>query len=310
MTMTNTQKRAKETELLKELHPNVKAKVFADKKEFYDKSGNNLADKYELIVKTTEEQVRGLKGKTALELHEMENGRFFFTFFESSRLIQDRFPSLTPQDIARLMFIGTYVAWETNRLQSDNGKKVYRKKDIAELVEMSPKRFNELYKRYITEGVLIEGEDGELFLNHTVIYRGTINKLGKAVEGLSHTRVFRRTVRELYAQFKGRKLGQLATVYSIMPFLNFDYNIVCYNPEETASKAVKPMNLSVLADVLGYQNATNLKRVLNGIKVDGQPVFNFVEDVNDRREKRIIVNPKVIFAGDGEALAALVPLFN
>ncbi|ASN05303.1 hypothetical protein [Virgibacillus necropolis] len=307
---TNTQKRINETEFLNGLNTKVKKDIFDTKKTFYDKEGVDISDKFELIAKTTEEQVRGLKGRDAMEMHEIENGKFIFAFFESTKLLEERFPTLSAQDIARLMFIGTYVAWETNRLQFDNGKKIIRKKDLEALVGMSTKRFNELYKRYVDEVIITEGDDGQLFINPTVIYRGSVKKLGRAVDNLSYTRIFRTTVRELYHQFKGRKLGQLAIVYSVIPFLNFNTNIIVYNPEETAEDLLRPMNVKALAALLGYKDQAKFKTALNGIRLDGVPMFTFGEDPYNRREKRIIVNPRIIFGGKGESLGAISVLFN
>lgn len=311
MAMTNTEKRDEERKFLRDVHPKVRQQVIQDKQSsFYNDEGRDLSDHYELTVKTTDEQVRAMKGNDLMEQHAIENGKFIITFFESARLVRSRFPSLSAQDVTRLMYIGTYVAWETNRLQSDNGKKVYKKKDTEELVGMSKKRFNELYKRFISEGILIEGDEGELFINPTVIYRGKVKKLGGLVHNLSHTRVFRKTVRELYEQFNGRRLGQLSLVYSVVPFLNFDYNMVCYNPEETDADMVKPISVKVLADILEYKDASKLKSALKGIEINGQRMFNFVEDIHDGREKNIYVNPRVVFAGNGEALESIKTLFN
>ena len=49
--LTNTEKRRKETEALKDLHPKVKNVVFDVKKNFYDSDGANLSDRYELILR-------------------------------------------------------------------------------------------------------------------------------------------------------------------------------------------------------------------------------------------------------------------
>ena len=85
MTKTNTEKRQEERERLRNTHPNIKSQVYEVKRGFYDDYGNDLSDHYEIILKATEPQVRGLKGRDALEHHEIENGGFMFTFFESSR---------------------------------------------------------------------------------------------------------------------------------------------------------------------------------------------------------------------------------
>lgn len=309
--MTNTQKRQRERQLLREINPVVRQQVIQDKQgPIYNADGEDISDKYEIIVKTSDSQVRALKAKDAMNAHSIENGKYIHVFFEKSRLLQERFPSLTPQDIARLLFIGTYTQWETGRLQTDDGKKLLKKPDVRELIGLSPKRFNQLYNRYKDEEILLEGEGGALYISATVIYRGKISKLGNLIDGFDYTRVFKKTVRELYAQFNGRKLGQLAIVYSIIPFLNFNSNLICFNPEETVTDEVTPMNISELADLLGYENKAKFKTTLNGIKVGDDPMFTFIEDPYNRREKRIIVNPRIVFAGNGEALEQVKTYFN
>jgi len=102
----------------------------------------------------------------------------------------------------------------------------------------------------------------------------------------------------------------LALVYSVIPFLNFDSNMICHNPNEIVTDKVKPINIKELADILGYENDSKLKKSLNGINVDGVPMFTFIEGAYNRRNKRIIVNPRIIFAGNGEALEQIKKYFN
>ena len=73
---------------------------------------------------------------------------------------------------------------------------------------------------------------------------------------------------------------------------------------------IRPMGLEKLAILLEYANAGKLKAALNRVQIDGQVVFNFFENPRDRREKRITVNPRTIFAGTGEQLAAIMVQFN
>lgn len=96
----------------------------------------------------------------------------------------------------------------------------------------------------------------------------------------------------------------------MLPFLNFSTNIVAYNPDETSEDLIKPIDLSRLTTLLGYSNKSVLKRTLNGIKVDGKPVFVFLENLHDRRQFRVVVNPRVVFAGNIESLRAIKALFN
>lgn len=311
--------RLEEQRVWKDLHPKIRRGAmavmndvtFKDGKATHNRTGEDVTHMVDVGIKTTHKQVQALKAVDELSALEIENGGFIFAFFKQARMLEERFPSLTKQDTARLMYIGTYVAWETNRLQSDNGKQVYTKKDLEQLVDMSTKRFNEFFKRLESENIVHKNtETGEIFINPTVFYRGELKKHAYDIAELQYTRLFKKTVRDLYKQFKGRTLGQLAVIYSIMPFINFSTNIVAFNPEETAYDLIKPMNLDKLAVLLDYKDSNKLKQALNRIKVNNQPVFGFFEDTRDRRKKRIVVNPRIIFAGNGEQLKAIMALFN
>lgn len=310
--------RMEEQRIWKEAHPKVRGYLldlmdnvaFQDGRAWDTRTGEEVTHLVDVGLKTTDKQVRRLKETNELTKHEKENGGFIFAFFKQLTSIQERFPSLTKQDIARLMYIATYINYEDNRLQSDNGKRHYNKKDVEKLVEMSTKRFNEFFRRLEAENIIHEAENGELYINQTIFYRGELRNHKYDVSDLSYTRMFKKTVRNLYHEFKGRRLGQLAVIYSVLPYLNFSTNIVCYNPAETSEDLIKPMELGELSKFLGYSDAHKLKRALNNIKIDDKPVFGFFDNPHDRRTKRIIVNPRVVFAGNGEQLKAIKVLFN
>lgn len=299
------------------LHPKVKRGIYAAQENMtvvggkaFNAEGRDITHMVEVVAKTTDTQVRGLQAIDDLSAHEIENGGFVFAFFKQSRTIVERFPTLTQQDTARLMFVGTYVAWETGRLQYENGRAI-NKKALEKMVDMSTKHFNLFFKRLEAESIIREDEEtGDIIVNPSVFYRGPIKEIGYDVSHLTYSRVFRDTVRKLYAQFKGRTLGQLALIYSVMPFLSFNTNIVCYNPEEKEADRIRPMDLDKLSVLLGYENPQKLKRALNSIKVDDNPVFGFPDNVHDRRKLRVTVNPRVIYNGNGKGLDVLLAQFN
>lgn len=286
----------------------------------YDADGNNVTHLFDIVPVhsqgSAENRARALEAIDALTEHESENGGFVFAFFLQARTIVERFPTLSQADTARLLFIGTYVAWSggkpayDGRLQYDNGRPISRKQ-LQELTGMSRPRFSEFYKRLEGEGILTEDADTkDLFMNPSVIYRGNVRGIRAEVADLEHTRVFRSTVRRLYEEFGGRKLKQLGLIYSVLPFISTQTNIVAHNPEEKDSERLRPMNVRTLAMVLEYDAPQKLKTALNAVELDGKPVFLFADDPHDRREKRIVVNPRVVFGGNNESLEAIKVLFN
>lgn len=283
-----------------------------DGQSIYNKTGEDVSHLVSVGLTTTDRQVRALDSSDELSRHAIENGKYILVFFEQLKTIESRFSTeLTRQDIARVLYLSTFISWESGRLQTDNGKQHYTKKELGALVDMSTKRFNEFYKRIQAEDIVQEdAKTGEIFVNPTMFYRGEIRNLDVDVSGYDHARLYKKTVRDLYAEFKGRRLGQLSVIYSVLPFLNFNTNIVSYNPNETSEDLIKPIDLKRLSTLLGYKDAATLKRTLNVIKVDGKPVFGFFENPHDRRQLRIVVNPRVVFAGNGESLTVIKALFN
>lgn len=298
-----------------QLTPNIKRGVLALKENavvqdgrVFDQYGVDKSHLAEITVKTTPAQHEALRAVDELSTHELENGHFVFAFFESCQTMADRYPTFTQPDLARLMFIGTYTGYQTGRLQHDNGRVVDRRA-LESLIGISRNRFAEFYRKLIDSDIVQE-QDGEIHINPSVFFRGRLKDAGYKLDEYNHTRMFRKTVRDLYAIYKGKKTAQLAIIYAVLPFLNFRTNVVCFNPQDHDTDELRPMNIENLAALLGYKDTNKLRRVLEGISIDGQPVFWLPHNVHDRRQKRIVVNPRVVFAGPAESLGAIKVLFS
>ncbi|WP_405390498.1 hypothetical protein [Peribacillus simplex] len=268
-----------------------------------------MSHRAEIAVKTTEKQRRGKQVTDELKEHEAENGGFVFALFETCTTMAGRFPSLTQADLARLMFVGTYTGWRSGRLEYDNGRVIDRK-GLEKLIGISRPKFSTFFKKLITEQIVQE-VGKEIIVNPSVFYRGSLKeaKLDKLDE-YRHTRLFRKTVRDLYELHQGKKTAQLAVIYAVLPFLNFNTNIACFNPQENNGDELRPMSLENVAAALGYQDTHKLKVALEAAKVDGKPVFWLPPNVNDKRQRRIIANPRVVYAGNAESLKAVKAMFN
>lgn len=278
----------------------------------YDtETGENITAKLHIEPVISVAQREGVQIKEELRKHQQDYGGYVFTFFNAMQSISERFPSLTQSDMARLMFIGTYVSYndgEANHgyLRHDNGVTL-NKKTLGELLGMSRNKYSELYKKLIDENIIAEMPDG-LAVNPTVFYRG------EHVESFrgdyQYTRLFRKTARELYAKFNGRSIRKLGVIYSILPYVNFNFNIVCNNPQQVIDGKVETMKLKDLATRLGYKDYKHLLKIMREITYQDKPVFKFVDDGKNRRSSYIIVNPSVIYAGNGKHLKAIRVLFD
>ncbi|MED1202569.1 hypothetical protein [Heyndrickxia acidicola] len=273
----------------------------------FSQEGADVSHIVDIRLKTTEAQVYGLNMVGSLAQHEEENGGFVFAFFNARKTMDCAFPTLSPSELGRLMFIATYTGWKTGVLKYDNGVSI-TKKGLQELLKMSRSRFTEFYKRLIDAEIIRESNDS-LCINPNYFYRGEKKELSSVFKSRSHTRLFRDTVRDLYSRYNGRNIKHLALIYSVLPFVNFHFNILAYNPEEATADYVEPITLDKLSALLGYQKASTLSTAMNAVKLDGKPVFGFFQ-TDDRRAKKVVLNPRVVYSGNGNHLEAIKALFN
>ncbi|MGF9824029.1 hypothetical protein ABE430_13770 [Brevibacillus agri] len=274
----------------------------------YDVDGNDRTHIAQLGVRVPEHQVKWARIRSEMACFAEENGGYVSAVFKSCVTMIERFPSLSQSDYAVLMLIGTYVAYRTGRLEHDNGHAIDRNK-LVEIIGLSERKFRDLYGALLAEEIIRE-EGAEIYVNPSVFYRGSHDDAEFDLTAYQHARLYRGTVRELYRRYRGRELRQLAIIYAILPFLNYNTNVVCFNPQEQNKDGLRPLYLDKLAALLGYKDVTKFKRALNAIELNGKPVFTFTEDPHDRRKKRVVVNPRVVFAGNAEGLSAIKVLFN
>lgn len=294
-----------------------KARIFATLKsgkiqdgKIIAPDGTNMSHRMRIVDVVPEPRRRYVENRSTMGLFSKQNGGFVSFMFSSCVTMVERFPSLTQADYARLMFLGTYTSYDNSRLRYDNGK-IINREGLRRLTGMSRSRFSEFYRRLVAEDILRRQHDGSYKFNPKVFQRGGEDGL---VTDAQHIRLYRDTIRKLYDEYgRGRDARQLAVVFAVIPFLHYQLNIVCYNPQEYYDDEIRPMTLEKLAALLGYAETQKLKAAMNRVRLNGQPVFGFVEDVHDRRKRRIIVNPRVVYSGNAEGLEkvrALCVLFN
>lgn len=296
----------------KELTRQKQNMVVEDGNMIDTETGELLNDKFEIneVVSgdTVEKRKKGKAVKEEVQKHSEENGGFVFAFYETCKQISEQYPDFNQADLASLMFVGVHVSFGTNHLTHPNGKKI-DKKALKGLLGMSRNKFTQFYRKLISNEILTETETG-LVMNANMFFRGFEQDIPKSAAELQHTRMYRQTIKDLYGMFDQRSMKKLGLIYAVLPYVNYRVNIVCNNPTNNNEDELNAMTIGELADTLGYEDTTKLAKNLKEIKHNGQSVFKLVEDDNDSRSKYVIVNPNVVYAGNGEALKSLQILFR
>lgn len=212
---------------------------------------------------------------------------------------QYHYKDISPQSAVRLMFLSTFLGYNSNILKKTQ-KLMLKKEDLPYILNLSQTTFykfwNEIYGKY-----LIENKDGFLVLSSNYFRRG---KIPKKQFGLEWQVLFVNSMQELYIKTPNVSHRYLGYAFQMLPFLNKEYNILCHNPEEEILENIQPMTLNEFCLECGYNSAEQRARLLKkyaqlSFEIDGhwEPFCSFVSRLNDIGDARIYINPNILYKG-------------
>ena len=230
-------------------------------------------------------------------------GGFYFNIYKNLLEV-----NLEPQYIFRFVYLCTYLNYD-NKLVWGNAKgdgKLAKEKDLMEILGLSQRETIYTKKALIKANLISIEEDKTISINKKYAIKGKINKrdLRRGV------RMMENGIQELYKNVSAREHKRLALFIEILPYINFNHNIVCSNPSEVDIAKVEPITLKELCKIVGYDEtkSTRLKNDLLKLKIDGENVVGlFIREMGTT----IHINPRVYYKGKNiDDLRALMNMFK
>lgn len=198
-----------------------------------------------------------------------------------------------PDELTKLIYISTYMGYNNRLMVSEDESMT--KKQMREILRVSEDTFHKFYTSLTNTGILSEDMDKCLYLNTSIFKRGAIKDV-KDID-CNRTRLYIKSIRSLYTQAKISDHKLLSYLFQAIPFVNINYNILCFNPLENDLQKVKPMIMKDFCVVIGYSqdNDRRLKTKLKGLRLQQLPVFSFVDNADGLF---CYINPNVYYAGN------------
>lgn len=218
---------------------------------------------------------------------------------------QKSFPQLKASNITRLMFLSTYVTYDGYLMY---GKKMnMNKANMFELLGLSDREYRAFYKDMIDNSILYEKDD-KIFINAEMFGKGKLSKkyITKFASQEKYiTRLYIDGVRSLYKKSTPRSHKTLSYLFQVLPYVNRQYNIVCFNPLEECLEDIQGMSLGQFCEIIGYSshNSGQLFKYLFEPQfiIDGQvkTAMRYVVDKSLAKETySMYINPRVYYAGN------------
>lgn len=215
-----------------------------------------------------------------------------FTFLTSKENILQSMNSAT---VGRLAYLATYLEQDTQLLLYED--KPMLKRDLQEVLKLSRPTANKFYNDCITAGVLEDKGNNGLYLNGNLFFKGK-------TEDKERTKLFRVTIQQLYKRLPQKNHELFGYVIQLVPWINFEWNIICENPEETNKDRIEPMSFRDICKKLGYdpEHPGRLKKALTSPvfvwEHYKQPLCGFFSmNAQDGMQSMMVINPHILFAG-------------
>jgi len=270
-----------------------------------------MEDKGELpraltVVDMQRKRVYSENKKSTDELYaflDREYGSFCFLFYSLNT------SDLGKQYIIRFLYLCTFMDYE-NKLVYGNAKgdrKYMTDTELKTVLKLNKVMTARTKEALLNNGLLYTDEYDHIIINKEYSLRGKIEKVQKKS---LYIRVFGNAIRDLYERATPREHKRLSLLVTLLPFINFNYNVVCYTPEAEFEYQIRAMDMKAICRIVKYpiSQSSRLKKELLALKVGGELVVAIVETGDS---ETISINPRVYYrGGDLEILKPIWKFFS
>lgn len=213
---------------------------------------------------------------------------------------KNRCGSIKPQTLARIFFLATYLEHGRSELYRTE-RKLLTKAELPALMRLSPKAFYRFWAE--VEGqYLTERDDGALVICNDFFREALGGHRQQAQSECEFQRIFIESLRELYWQTPVAKHRYLGYLFLILPYINWQFNILCKNPETTELNEIEFLTLDEFCDCIGYDKSKRARLIAIYDSLvftwqgKQQRLCSYLQNVA-RKQEYFILNPRIIYRG-------------
>lgn len=216
-----------------------------------------------------------------------EYGNFVWLLYKVNEALEW---GVSPTTLTRLIYISTYMNYKNQLVFSNNNP--ITKKDLVSILGVYERSVEKFLSEVSAAKILIY-QDGCYCLNTDVFSKGAISGSINS----NYIRLYVDGIRTLYSVATPREHKSLSYLFQAIPFVNINYNMICYNPTEKNLDDVRPMTMFDYCNIIGYDytNRHKFKNMMKKILIDGKYAFSFVENGSGLY---CYINPKIYYAGN------------
>lgn len=262
----------------------------------------NIKKKKEL----TPAQRAMLRHRFEIKEHTYELGGYVHMYYVNNELLFNKL-NIDRADISRLIMLATFIDYndreENLLIMNSTNKKIVpmTRKDIQYRLKLSDTPFKKFLSEMKKINMIYE-VDKKLYLSPDYFSKGKSDFKKK-----NYTRIFIDTVRTLYEGCTPRQHKQLGYIFQLVPFIHYDSNILCSNPDEKDYRFYDKLSLRRICELLDIAtDPSNMNRLETdllkfSITIDYHKYCIFKRVIvkgGNGKFDYFVINPQVIWAGN------------
>ena len=215
-------------------------------------------------------------------------GKFYFSFYTN-------LPDIAKQYLFRFIYLSTFLKYNDDRLMIKEEKERYKliyEYELQDILKLSTREY-QYTKKALIENKLIRIEDDKtIHINNELSINGDIGNTKK-----DYIRIFNSAIQNIYKNSVAKDHKKLFILIELLPYINYNLNVLCFNPEETQPELIDALTLDDIANILDMykNNKSKLKTLLLNIFVDGKKAMMINKDY---KQEFFMVNPCIYYKGN------------
>jgi len=219
---------------------------------------------------------------------------------------ENAFRDLPAGTVARAAYLGSYICFGTDELWQTRVKRISRK-DLPSVMNLS-KPTADRFWRDVKGKYFLTDNDGFLHTVGQSFIKGKLNV--PSVD--EYQKLYIASPREIYEKIPVQQHKRLGYALKMLPFLNFEYNILCYNPTERMRDEIVPITVAEFCEKVGFDRSRAYKlpkeysKLTFTVKGRKEVFCKFFFNGDDILTANIYINPRLIYKGsDFRKVAAI-----
>lgn len=254
----------------------------------------------------TPQQKAFVRHKSDLKKYSESLGGYIHMCYVRNELLFNKF-NIDRANITRLIYLSTFIDYNDRqenlliKYGKSNKIKAMTRADIKNKLGLSDRAFINFLNDMKKNNIIFEAE-GKFYISTDIFSKGE-NKFNAK----EYTRIYIDTTRFLYENCPSRQHKQLSYIFQLIPYANYELNILCNNPSETDFTKLNKLNLLQICELLGVStNKESMRKFRDEllkfyVTIDENKYYflSYAKVKNGYGLKDyFIINPKIAWAGN------------